>query len=253
MRRHELTKDQYERIAHLLPGRKGHVGANAKDNHNFINAIFWILKTGAPWRDLPAHYGKWKNVHRRFSRWCKTGVFDQIFRVLNKKEDQEAKMLLIDSSIVKAHQHSAGARSPSNNEDIGRSRGGLTSKIHCSVTESGCPVAMMLSGGQVHDSQYGLALLQHHQADFVLADKAYASSKILRQIDAMDSQAVIPPHPRSKILRVYDRELYKARNIVERFFNRLKHFRGIATRYAKRSKYFLEGVKFAAVITMLIN
>ena len=83
MRRHELTDEQFEKIKNMLPGREGHVGVTAQDNRIFFNGVLWIFKTGAPWRDLPERYGHWKNVHRRFSRWSKTGVFDRIFRVLS--------------------------------------------------------------------------------------------------------------------------------------------------------------------------
>ena len=82
MHRHELTQEQFAKIEHLLPTRKAYLGANAKDNHNFLNGLFGSLKTGAPSRDLPERYGKWKNVHRRFSRWCVSGVFDKIFQAL---------------------------------------------------------------------------------------------------------------------------------------------------------------------------
>ena len=149
--RHELTQEQFAKIEHLLPGREGHVGANAKDNPNFLNGLFWILKTGAPWRDLPERYGKWKNVHPRFSRWCVSGVFDKIFQALT--DDKAISMLLIDSSIVKAHQHAAGAqKNKTEDEGIGRSHGGLSSKIDCSVNEQGYPLSIYLSGGQVNDS-----------------------------------------------------------------------------------------------------
>ena len=118
MRRHELTLEQFERVAHLLPGRKGHVGRNAKDNRTFLNAVFWILNTGASWKDLPLRYGKWRNVQLRFSRWCQMGVFDKIFEALNQAGDHknkrrlnEKKMLLVDNSIVWAPQHAAGAQS----------------------------------------------------------------------------------------------------------------------------------------------
>jgi transposase len=107
MRRHELDDKQFKKIENLLPGRKGAVGVTAKNNRNFINAIYWIFKTGAPWRDLPERYGDWKNVHRRFSRWEKTGVFDRIFRVLS--EDADMEFLAMDGSVIKAHQHAAGA------------------------------------------------------------------------------------------------------------------------------------------------
>jgi len=108
MRRHELSDEQFERIKHILPGRKGHVGVTAKDNRIFINGVLWIFKTGAPWRDLPERYGHWKNIHRRFSRWAKTDVFDNIFRILS--EDADMEFLLMDGTIVKAHQHAAGAK-----------------------------------------------------------------------------------------------------------------------------------------------
>jgi transposase len=76
MRRHELTDEQFKKIELILPGRKGYVGVTAKDNRNFINGVLWIFKTGAPWRDLPERYGHWKNIHRRFSRWARAGIFD---------------------------------------------------------------------------------------------------------------------------------------------------------------------------------
>jgi transposase len=107
MRRHELTEEQFKKIETILPGRKGHVGVTARDNRIFINGVLWIFKTGAPWRDLPERYGNWKNIHRRFSRWASAGVFDSIFRILSENPDME--FLLMDGTIVKAHQHAAGA------------------------------------------------------------------------------------------------------------------------------------------------
>jgi len=108
MRRHALTDEQFAKIEHLLPGSEGHVGVTAKDNRTFIDGVIWIFKTGAPWRDLPERYGHWKNVHRRFSRWSSTGVFDKIFQLLS--EDADMEFLLMDGTIVKAHQHSSGAK-----------------------------------------------------------------------------------------------------------------------------------------------
>lgn len=107
-RRHELTDEQFKKIENVLPGRKECVGVTAKDNRIFINGVIWIFKTGAPWRDLPERYGHWKNVHRRFSRWAKNGVFDRIFRIL--VEDPDMEFLLLDGTIVKAHQHATGAK-----------------------------------------------------------------------------------------------------------------------------------------------
>ena len=107
-KRYELSDQQWERIKDVLPGKEGDVGVTAQDNRGFINAVLWILRSGAPWRDLPERLGDWKNTHRRFSRWAKTGVWEKIFEVL--VSDKENKYLMIDSTIVRVHQHAAGAK-----------------------------------------------------------------------------------------------------------------------------------------------
>lgn len=251
MRRHELTDEQFNNIERLLPGRKESVGVTAKDNRAFINGVSWIFKTGAPWRGLPERYGHWKNVHRRFSRWAQKGVFDCIFRVLSLYPDME--FLLMDGTIVKAHQHSAGAKKNKvdDDESIGRSRGGLSTKIHWAVDGLGNPIDFILTGGQVHDSQCAEALLDGKDAGFVIADKAFDNEKILKKIESMGALAVIPPTANRKVQREYDKHYYKERHLVERFFCKLKQFRGIATRYCKRGKYFLEAVKLASSVILM--
>jgi transposase len=108
MRRYALRDDQWERIKDLLPGREGHVGATAKDNRLFIEAVLYRYRAGIPWRDLPERFGPWKAVHTRFSRWAESGVWERVFKPLADDADNEYAM--IDSTIVRAHQHSAGAR-----------------------------------------------------------------------------------------------------------------------------------------------
>ena len=108
MRRHELTDEQFEKIKSFLPGREESAGVTAEDNRLFVNAVIWVFKTGAPWRDLPERFGNWNSIHRRFSRWSKLGVFEKIFRILSADADME--FLLMDGTIVKAHQHASGAK-----------------------------------------------------------------------------------------------------------------------------------------------
>ncbi len=108
MRRYALRDDQWARICELLPGREGHVGATAADNRLFIEAVLYCYRAGVPWRDLPERFGHWKNVHRRHSRWSKSGVWERVFKYLAADADNEYAM--IDSTIVRAHQHSAGAQ-----------------------------------------------------------------------------------------------------------------------------------------------
>ena len=107
-RRHSLRDDQWELIKDALPGKAGDIGRTAVDNRLFIDAVMWIAKTGAPWRDLPEQYGKWATVHKRFIRWSKKGVWQMIFNTLAASADTE--WLMIDSTIVRAHQHAAGAK-----------------------------------------------------------------------------------------------------------------------------------------------
>ena len=107
-RRYALRDDQWERLKDLLPGRKETVGVTAKDNRLFIEAVLYRYRSGSPWRDLPARFGDFRVVHTRFSRWAKTGVWERVFQHLAVEADHEYAM--IDATIVRAHQHSAGAK-----------------------------------------------------------------------------------------------------------------------------------------------
>ena len=107
-KRYALRDDQWEQIKDLLPGRTGTVGVTAKDNRLFVEAVLYRYRSGIPWRDLPERFGDFRVVHTRFSRWAKTGVSQRVFEVLSYDSDNEYAML--DSTIVRAHQHSAGGK-----------------------------------------------------------------------------------------------------------------------------------------------
>lgn len=107
-RRYALRDDQWERIKDMLPGREETVGVTAKDNRLFVEAVLYRYRAGIPWRDLPERFGPWKAVHTRFSRWAESGVWERVFKALAVDADNEYAM--IDSTIVRAHQHSAGAK-----------------------------------------------------------------------------------------------------------------------------------------------
>ena len=106
-RRYALREDQWERIQDLLPGRAGHVGVTARDNRLFVEAVLYRYRAGIAWRDLPERFGDFRVIHLRHSRWSKTGVWQRVFEALAQEADNEYAML--DSTIVRAHQHSAGA------------------------------------------------------------------------------------------------------------------------------------------------
>ncbi len=106
-RRYALRDDQWQRMEHLLPGREGCVGVTAKDNRLFVDAVLYRYRAGIPWRDLPERFGDFRVVHLRHSRWSTTGVWQRLLVDLAQDPDNEYAM--IDSTIVRAHQHSAGA------------------------------------------------------------------------------------------------------------------------------------------------
>ena|ERR1700740_1704383 len=103
-----LTDEQWVRIEGFLPGRVGHVGGTAKDNRLFLESVLWITRTGAHWRDLPSHFGNWNSIFVRYNRWSKSGVWQRIFDELS--QDADFEYIMIDSTIVRAHQHAAGAK-----------------------------------------------------------------------------------------------------------------------------------------------
>ena len=106
--RRELTDVQWERISNLVPGKKGDRGRPGEDNRLFMDAVLWMLRTGAPWRDLPAEFGNWNSVFTRFNRWSQKGVWESLFKAL--ADDPDFEHVMIDATIVRAHQHAAGAK-----------------------------------------------------------------------------------------------------------------------------------------------
>lgn len=119
-RRHDIRDDLWSKIEVHLPGRKGCWGGIARDNRTFINAVLWIFRTGAPWRDLPPDYGHWKNTHRRFCRWRDKGIWESLLEALISEPDYE--WLMIDSTFVKVHKAGMGAKGGS--QTASRTKGG---------------------------------------------------------------------------------------------------------------------------------
>lgn len=118
-RRHDISDELWNKIESNLPGQKGCWGGIARDNRTFINAVMWIFRTGAPWRDLPPDYGNWKNVHRRFCRWRDNGIWENLLNIFINAPDFE--WLMIDSTFVKTHKAGLGAKG--GNQTFSRTKG----------------------------------------------------------------------------------------------------------------------------------
>ena len=123
-RRHDISEAVWQKLEPYLPGREGAWGGRAQDNRQFLNAVFWILRTGAPWRDLPPDYGGWSNTHRRFIRWRDAGLWESLLEKVI--DDPDLEWLMIDASHIKVHPHAAGAIG--GNQDMGVTKGGSTAR-----------------------------------------------------------------------------------------------------------------------------
>src|SRR4051812_13174858 len=144
-----LRDEQWERLAPLLPGKVGDPGRSAADNRLFLEAVLWIVRVGAPWRDLPESFGNWNSVFQRFRRWAKNGIFDQIFAALS--DDADFEYVIVDGTIVRVHQHGTGARGDAKSGHRAFPRW-LDDKIVALVDALGNLVRFVLLPGQRHDS-----------------------------------------------------------------------------------------------------
>ena len=130
-RRYALRDDQWNRIKDLLPGREETVGATAKNNRLFVEAVLYRYRAGIPWRDLPERFGYFRDVHKRHTRWSKTGVWEKVFQHLAHDSDNEYQM--IDATIVRAHQHSSGAKGSSKKRVYRQKRWWIEHQNSCSM------------------------------------------------------------------------------------------------------------------------
>ena len=208
-------------------------GPKGTDDARFVGAVFWVLRTGAPWRDLPSGFGKWSTVYRRYRRWAIAGRWEALRQSL---EEQQRCYLLIDSTIIKAHPHAAGAlkRGETAEEALGRSRGGFSTKLHALVTEHGRLVRYLLTGGEVNDITQAKQLVSKDiEGSGVVGDRAYDSNEFASHLEQLELEVVIPSRANRVVSRSINTEVYRRRNVIERWFGRLKQFRRIATRYDK--------------------
>jgi transposase len=229
--------------------------------------MLWIAKTGAPWRDLPLHFGSWKTVASRFYRWTRRGLWQQILARLQEDADRHGQINWelhhVDSTTIRAHHHAAGARGGQAHEALGRSRGGFTTKIHVRIEGDGKPMVLHLTPGQRHDAPEFIGLMEEGHVKRtqrgrprwrphrIVADKGYTSQHIRRYLVQHGIGMVIPRRKNQQSVSQFDHAAYRQRNQVERFFNRLKQFRRIATRYEKRAVNYLAMVTLGAILLWL--
>ncbi|NKL81428.1 IS5 family transposase [Rhizobium leguminosarum] len=243
-----LRDEQWERIAPHIIGDERTRGSSGRDNRMFVEAVLWIV-TGSLWRDLPEVFGEWNSVFRRFSRWSQKGIWWRMFAAMS--DDPDFEYLIVDSTIIRAHQHAAGGKKGAEDQALGRSRGGLSTKIHMVVRGLGCPVRFTLTAGQKGDAPQADALIEGLPAKVVMGDTAYDSDRLRAEIAGKGAVAVIPNNPSRAKKYPLDKDLYAQRHLIECCFSKLKQFRRVATRFEKTARNYQAVVTIAATVLWL--
>ncbi|MFG2367987.1 IS5 family transposase [Streptomyces mirabilis] len=287
MGRGDLSDEEWARLEPHLPRRVGR-GGRWQSHRRVINGILFRQRTGLPWRDLPPRFGKWKTVHDRHRRWSADGTWERILHAVQADADAEGRinwsMASVDSTVCRAHQHAAGARrkaprKPSkrtcpahhrSDEALGRSRGGLSTKIHLAGEGGLRPLALLVTPGQWGDAPQLIPVLERvcvprrasgrprTRPDHVSGDKAYSSRRNRRYLRRRQIGHSIPEPVNQQANRRrrgsaggrptgFDAARYARRNEVERLINKLKVNRAVAMRFDKRAYVFHGTVTLAAI------
>ena len=201
---------------------------------------------------MPEQYGPWSTIYNCFNRWSKAGIWDKIFDAI--VDSHNVDTVMVDATSIRAHPCAAKRKKTDKRRCLGRFWGGLGTKIHASNNQDGLPLKLELTPGQAHDAPPCETLLTGLQpGQWVLADKAYHAEGIRNMIWEQGAIDVIPSKSNRKIPKEFDKEMYRQRNKIERFFCRLKaSFRRIATRYEQTSANFLAMIKLASVRLWLV-
>ncbi|MFD5586618.1 IS5 family transposase [Streptomyces sp. NPDC127063] len=275
-----ITDATWDRIEPLMPADPVR-GRRWADHRRTLEAIAWKYRTNSPWRDLPDELGSFQTAHKRLIRWAVDGTWEMILTAVLASADADDDIdwtVSVDSTVVRAHQHAAGALKrgaartgePADHA-LGRSRGGLSTKVHLAADGRARPLALTVTAGQAGDAPAFATVMSRIRVPrtgpgrprtrplAVLADRAYSSRAIRSHLRRRGIRAVIP-QPSGQIghrLRRgrlggrppdFDSEAYKQRNTVERCISRLKQWRGLATRTDKLAIAYQAALHLAGIL-----
>ncbi|WP_329234086.1 IS5 family transposase [Streptomyces sp. NBC_00111] len=272
-----ITDAMWDRIEPLMPADPVR-GRRWADHRRTLEGIAWKYRTCSPWRDLPEEVGSFQTAHKRLIRWAVDGTWERVLAAILAMADADGDVgwtVSVDSTVCRAHQHSAGARKKGSDQPedhaLGRSRGGLSTKVHLASDSRARPLSIHVTAGQAGDApafeavMAGIRILRsglgrpRTRPAVVLADRAYSSRAIRGHLRRRGIRAVIP-QPADQVghrLRRgraggrppgFNVEAYKERNTVERCIARLKQWRGLAMRTDKLAIAYQAALHLAAIL-----
>lgn len=263
MRRDPFCGEIWERIQVLLPPRQPESGRPRDPHRPILRGIWWRIRTGAPWRDIPEKFGNWSTIYDRFRKWIRTGLWDEIFRRVQSWLDRDDKLdwelHLVDATIVPAHRHAAGAPGGQAGHGLGQSRGGFTTKVHLRIDGDGNVMHLEVTPGQRQEAPVFEDLMDgppvhrprgrpKSRAEVVSGDKGYSSEDIREWCRTRGIRPVIPRRSNERKPGPFDRETYRKRNRIERRIGHLKDYRALATRYEKRIDHYEALWKIVSIV-----
>ncbi|WP_140986133.1 IS5 family transposase [Asticcacaulis tiandongensis] len=242
-----LTDEQMARLQPYFP--KSH-GKPRVDDRKVLSGIIFVNRNGLRWRDAPAAYGPHKTLYNRWKRWSEAGIFVRMMEGLSGAQT-ERRTVMIDATYLKAHRTASSLRVKRGNVGrlIGRTKGGMNTKLHAVTDANGRPISLFMTAGQVSDYTGAAALLDSlPRAKWLLGDRGYDADWFR---DALQAKGITPciPGRKSRTDPVkYDKRRYKRRNRIEIMFGRLKDWRRVATRYDRCPTVFLSAIALAATV-----
>ncbi|WP_288759285.1 IS5 family transposase [uncultured Brevundimonas sp.] len=242
-----LTDEQMARLEPYFP--KSH-GQPRVDDRRVLSGIIFVNRNGLRWRDAPVAYGPHKTLYNRWKRWSDAGVFVRMMEGLSSVQT-ERRTIMIDATYLKAHRTASSLRVKKGGLGrlIGRTKGGMNTKLHAVTDANGRPISLFMTAGQVSDYTGAAALLDSlPRAQWLLGDRGYDADWFR---DALQAKGITPciPGRKSRIEPIrYDRRRYKRRNRIEIMFGRLKDWRRVATRYDRCPTVFLSAIALAATV-----
>lgn len=215
-----------------------------------LRGILTVLSQGCKWRAIDGPEASWNSIYQYYRDWSRRGVWAELFALVGPK--LKGRRRFLDATHIKVHRCASNPPGGQDGQALGRTKGGLNSKLHAVVDEAGRPVSLLLSPGNEADVSHAPAVLEEISTTMVVADKGYDSDPLRHWLAERGIKPCIPPRRNRKSPARFSKASYRKRHLVENFFERMKNFRRVATRYDKLAETFFGFACLAATIVSLL-